>query len=760
MPRPLQDSPHNRKPSTERTLLDLNSTGFLFASLVTIVTGLLGYTILRFRKEKQDTAILNEAVAQGLHIPPSLHPVIDPQICIGSLSCLKVCPEGDILGVVDGKAALITASNCIGHGRCALECPVDAIKLVFGTSERGVDLPEIDQFFESSRPGVHIVGELGGMGLIKNAITQGVQVSDYLRKTLVGSSKTHLDVVIIGAGPAGMATALRCKELGLSFQILEQESVGGTIAHYPRQKIVMVDPVQLPFHGSFGKREISKEELLDVFHATLKKASIEVLEGTKILSIEGADGAFSVSTSRGAYPTRKVILATGRRGTPRTLGVPGEDLEKVTYRLIDPEQYVGKKVLVVGGGDSALEAAIMLAEEGNISVSISYRNPTFGRCRPANREKIDALIAAKKIRPIMNSQITKILEKSVHLTNGEKVGELPNDYVIVCIGGELPQEFLTSVGVQVKRYFGEAPKTKQVDPSRATKEDLAEERHRRRLTQLYFLVGTGIVAFLAYRGWEYYKLPQIERVRSPMHHSFRSGGFWGHGIGIAATLVMLSNFLYSARKRWRILKGRSSIRNWLSFHMFVGFMSPLVIIFHAAFQSNNVFATSTFVALLIVVTTGIVGRFIFGLIPAARGKQLELSELRARWEEHKIALQFLVRDSGKDSGVSELVRWVTALPEAKSSPFQLFLAWPIEYVHVKLRLLQARRVLATREQYLDFRDALWQLIWIKRQLKIFSVIRKLLSIWRIFHVILALFLVVLIGIHIYITTYYGYRWIF
>ncbi|HXL40347.1 MAG TPA: 4Fe-4S dicluster domain-containing protein, partial [Myxococcales bacterium] len=215
--------------------------GILLAAVLGCLALALIHLARRRRRHRKTAVALEEAHARGVQIPLTLHPVIDPDICIGSLTCLKSCPEGDILGIVNGAARLVHADHCIGHGKCAAECPVDAIKLVFGTSERGVDLPMIDEYFESSRPGVHIVGELGGMGLIRNAVTQGLQAAERLTQVMPKRSGSSTDVVIVGAGPAGLAAALRLREAGRSFRVLEQGSVGGTVANYPRQKIVMTE---------------------------------------------------------------------------------------------------------------------------------------------------------------------------------------------------------------------------------------------------------------------------------------------------------------------------------------------------------------------------------------------------------------------------------------------------------------------------------------------------------------------------------------
>ncbi len=291
---------------------------------------------LRSRRARRDAALLEEKRRLGQHLARSLHPVIDPDRCIGSLACLKACPEGDILGVVDGSARLVHGDHCIGHGRCAAECPVGAIRLVFGSAERGVDLPEVNEVFESSRPGVHVVGELGGMGLIKNAIVQGLQAAEHLAAVVPRSGP---GVVVVGAGPAGIATALGLAARRIPFRLVDQGTIGGSVAHYPRRKVAMTEPVELPLWGRFGKPTITKEELLRTWGRILGRTGIEVAEGVKVTAIEGADGDFRVATERGpSLPANKVVLAIGRRGTPRRLGVPGEEQAKVVYGLTDAAQ--------------------------------------------------------------------------------------------------------------------------------------------------------------------------------------------------------------------------------------------------------------------------------------------------------------------------------------------------------------------------------------------------------------------------------------
>ncbi|MGC3996105.1 MAG: NAD(P)-binding domain-containing protein [Anaeromyxobacter sp.] len=385
----------------------MDPTSLLIAAGSLAAVALLGaaHLLRRGRRQRRDAAALQEKMARGQHLARSLHPVIDPDICIGSLSCLQACPEGDILGVVDGAARLIHGDHCIGHGRCAAECPVGAIKLVFGSLERGVDLPEVSEVFESSRPGVHVVGELGGMGLIKNAIMQGLQVAEHLASVVAHGPGPG--VLVVGAGPAGIATALGLQARGVPFRLVEQDTVGGSVAHYPRRKVAMTEVIQLPLVGKFGKPLISKEELLGTWTRVLEKTGIRAEQGVKVTGIEGEDGRFQVVTSAGSLAASKVVLAIGRRGTPRKLGVPGEELEKVLYGLAEPEQYDGARVLVVGGGDAALEAAIQLARESTAEVTLSYRGAELGRCREANRSRFHELVAAGRIRALLPSVVAE-----------------------------------------------------------------------------------------------------------------------------------------------------------------------------------------------------------------------------------------------------------------------------------------------------------------------------------------------------------------
>jgi dihydropyrimidine dehydrogenase (NAD+) subunit PreT len=725
-----------------------------------LILSLAVYHLLRRRAmERRARHDLDKLIAERRHLPPSLHPVIDPEICIGSLACLKACPEGDILGIIDGKARLIHAEHCIGHGKCAAECPVGAISLVMGTAERGIDLPEVDEFFESSRPGVHVVGELGGMGLIKNAIVQGQQCAD----RLAGELKTPapegvVDVVIVGAGPAGLAAAAALREKGKTFRVLEQQAFGGTIAQYPRQKVVMTEEVDVPFIGKIGKKEISKEDLLEQWDKLVKKARIQVEEGIKVTTLEGNDGAFTVGTDKGTVNARKVVLATGRRGSPRKLGCPGENLSKVTYKLDDPEQYNGCSVLVVGGGDSAVEAAVQLSKESDARVAISYRGPEFNRCRDANKKRITEAAAKNALTIHFNTEVASITDKTITL-KGKGAATLENDFVIVLAGGELPVQFLQVMGVELRRYHGEklgANKKKTPQQSRAGLAKQLQVDNARRLRNLIYLAtGVLILVWLYWHGRNYYPLDAHARLKSPEHPWLKSSGPFGHWVGIAATLVMLSNFIYPVRKRLQVLKGVGHIRDWLDFHVFVGFCSPAVIAFHAAFQSKNQLATATAASLLVVVLTGIIGRFIYALVPSEKGRVLERADVLGLLERAKDRLIPLA-DEAEDPKALEDVLHFLGRPIEPGGIADFLSTVPAEWFKLRSLLRAARRSFGHGEQWSDVKELSVRIGTLRTQARFFGGLKRLLAGWRVFHATLAVFLVVAMTAHIGVSLYLGY----
>lgn len=424
---------------------------------VTVAFVVMVVSVYVRKANKQSSANLAKVqVAKeiGTFEPISLYPHINLSACMGSGACITACPEKDVIGIVDGKATIINATSCIGHSACFLACPVDAITLRIGTAERGVELPHVMPNYESNVPGIFIAGELGGMGLIKNATEQGVQAIEGISAYLNGTDRTaKTDLVIVGSGPAGIGAALRARELGLQVRIVDQESLGGTVFTFPRQKVVMTKPMELPGYGKIKLVNTTKQELLDIWKAALAIFDIKVDEGFKVTGIQPSDGGFEVMIDqKESIHTSAVLLAIGRRGTPRKLGVPGEDLPKVTYKLIEPELYENLDILVVGGGDSAVESAMLLMDHNK--VTLSYRKSSFSRIKPDNSSRLNEAIDRGKIEVIYTSNVTRIEEKEITLEVGGSPQRLKNDQVFIFAGGELPNAFLKNTGIEVKAHFG------------------------------------------------------------------------------------------------------------------------------------------------------------------------------------------------------------------------------------------------------------------------------------------------------------------
>ncbi len=381
--------------------------------------------------------------------PKGQHPFIDLNRCIGCATCTTVCPEGDVLAMLGAKAAIVNGQRCIGHGLCAEACPVGAITMVKARPGAGGDVPYLTPENETSAPNMFIIGELGGLALIKNAINQGRDCIDTIvkRTSLYTASADLYDVIIVGAGPAGISASLRAIEKKLNYLTIEQDEIGGTVAKYPRQKLVMTSPVELPMYGKFKKTEISKEQLLALWDMVLNRSDFNVCTGAKVEDIQRSADSFTVITATNQYRTRAVVLALGRTGTPRKLGVKGEELSKVMYRLIEADHYTNKRVLIVGGGDSAVEAAMGLAAQTGNKVTLSYRKNGLNRIKARNAERIAQCIRDGTVHVIFNSAPVEFTPNAVFLRVGEKVQELPNDFVWIFAGGEPPKAFLEKIGV-------------------------------------------------------------------------------------------------------------------------------------------------------------------------------------------------------------------------------------------------------------------------------------------------------------------------
>jgi thioredoxin reductase/Pyruvate/2-oxoacid:ferredoxin oxidoreductase delta subunit len=427
-------------------------------SLALVAAIVLPY-VLSFRKRRHaDRSRKEEAVRLGVDRPPAQFPFIDPMRCIGCGACVSACPEGDVLGIVGGTATVVNGLRCVGHGRCEIACPVGAIEVSLGDLKSRKDIPLLDAWQQTSVPGLFVAGELGGLALVKNAIAQARKVVDRVAQLApaargVGGGDV-LDLVIVGAGPAGLTAAAAARERGLSHVVLEQEGdLGGTIFHYPRRKLVLVQAVEVPILGRLREGEYAKEDLLGILQDLCRRGDLRVRFGERVLGLERNGDAFSVRSTSGVTLSRFVILAMGRRGIPRKLGAPGEELPKVMYQLADAESYEQQNILIVGGGDSAVEAALGLVRQRGNRVTLSYRREKLVRIKKKNEDRIAELLAKRRIEAAFGTEVELIAPSSVRLKTSDGVRDLPNDYVFVFAGGEPPFDLLRQMGI---RFGGDA----------------------------------------------------------------------------------------------------------------------------------------------------------------------------------------------------------------------------------------------------------------------------------------------------------------
>src|SRR5689334_5527776 len=418
---------------------------------------ILFFLVTHLRKLRKRDEQAHEAAEKGKirsDGPRAQHPQIDANYCIGCAACTHICPEGDVLAMLGGKAVIVNGYKCIGHSLCADVCPVGAITMVMANPGVSADLAHLTPEYETTVKNMFIIGELGGLALIKNAINQGRDCVDTISRRVSAISGVRkdpavLDVLIVGAGPAGISASLRAIEKKLNYLTVDEGEIGGTVANYPRQKLVMTSPVEFPMYGKFKKLELSKEELLAFWTQVLQRVDFKFRKGEKVNNIQkGQDAVFTVSTAKGQYRARSVVLAMGKTGSPRKLGVKGEDLPKVMYRLIEADHYVNKKILIIGGGDSAVEAAMGLAHQSGNTVTLSYRQARFSRIKDRNARHIEECARAGKIKVLFNSNPVEFRQESVLVNVQGSVQEIPNDFVWIFAGGTPPNAFLKKIGIE------------------------------------------------------------------------------------------------------------------------------------------------------------------------------------------------------------------------------------------------------------------------------------------------------------------------
>ena len=702
-------------------------------------------------------------------------PEVDLQKCIGCGACLDACPEGKVFSLIHGQAIVVQGALCVGHGFCASACPVGGIAVTVSDLETRRDLPVLAENLEAvGCPGLFLAGELTGFALVKTAIQHGQLVAREVAARVakwaprpqpvlaaqatgpLGSSdpweessrQREWDLVIVGSGPAGLSCALAAKEAGLHFVVLERErEIGGTVARYPRRKMVLTQPVEIPGFGLLKKKSIEKEELIQLWKGLAEDHGLPIRFGEELVSVQREGGAYRIRTQKGEFWTPHVCLALGRRGTPRKLGVPGEDLPKVAYSLLDAQSYRGEEILVVGGGDSAVEAAVGLSRQPGNRVVLSYRRGAFNRIKSRNEAKLEEALQGGQLKILFESQVREIREDSVLLQvkGKDKLIRIRNSHVFIFAGGIPPFGQLEEAGVsfdpEVRKAFSEP------EPGRGL------------VTPLLAVLLLSLGGLLFWKGNEgYYSLPLSERVLHPSHEWLAPGRNLGLLMGLVGTGAILLNLFYLFRKSRLGSWIPGNLRAWMNFHVGTGILSLLLIYIHAGGMPRQASGGFALLALAVLVVTGGIGRWFYAFVPrAANGRELQLDEVRdklravaSEWDTDQPGVG--ARIQAKIEKAIQYGAWrnsfrarLVALLRARGTLRRLLREVEEELQGARLGKPQVRRILFLTRR--AFRAAM--------AAAHFEEIRGLLATWRYLHRWVALLMVLLAALHIWDALHYA-----
>ena len=707
---------------------------------------------------------LHNARERGSHAARLQHPVVDLSQCIGCGACVRACPEDGVLSILHGQAVVVHGARCVGHGMCAAACPTGAISLTFGDLSRRRDLPVLDEDLEAvGVPGLFLAGELSGFALVRTAVAQGTTVADAVANrlseafdptpatTATGQARNAVDLLIVGAGPGGLACSLRAAEHGLDFATIEQATrIGGTVAAYPRRKMVMTQRVELPLYGELPRLSYQKEELIDIWEDVVAKNRLPIRTGVTLIDLTrfDGDGVFIARTTQGDIRARNVCLALGRRGSPRKLGVPGEDLPKVAYSLLDAASYRDRRILVVGGGDSAVEAALALAEQSGNEVTVSYRKGAFFRLKARNDAHIAKAIHSNRLKVLFESEVVAIDQNHVdlELPSGQRC-RVPNEDVFIFAGGELPFPLLERAGVSFDPALRPSP-AEVVEPSRGVLRALT-------ITLLCSIV------LLVWGVWfgGYYAIDAVTRSASPMHRYLRPGGPVGLPAALVGCALFVWNLAYLIRRSSRL--GRripGTLRAWMGWHVITGLLGAMCIVVHSGFTLRPTLGGHALLALAIVVATGIIGRYLYSLVPrAANGTEASLGDLRAQLAN--VSAEWDRDGRGFGTRVREQIDHLIMEGRWRPSFWARMVVFITGQFHLRksLSLLQQE----AKREGIPADEVRHVLMLARRAYRLtllvthYTEITTILSSWRYFHRWLGLMMVLLTILHIVVAMRYA-----
>ena len=731
-------------------------------ALLAVLIGVLALALHNRRAElRRITTGLQErsrARERGSHRARLQYPHVDLSRCIGCGICVAACPENGVLDIIHGQALVVHGARCVGHGRCAQECPVGAIALTLGDLKERKDIPVLTETLEAGDgTGLFLAGEVTGYALIRTAIEHGTAVATEVSRRVQAANGAGqrngraLDLCIIGAGPAGIACALQAKAHGLNFVTLERESLGGTVSKYPRRKLVMTQPVEMPLVGALRNTSYQKEELIDLWTKIVREHDLPLRTGEEFVGVE-RNGAhlLRVRTKNGHFDAHHVCLALGRRGTPRKLGVPGEELPKLAYSLLDASSYRDRHILVVGGGDSAIEAAIGLSEQAGNRVTISYRRQAFFRLKSRNENRLADALAAGRLQVLFESQVTRINPDTVELTSSSS-GEvqhltLPNNEVFVLAGGIPPFQVLEESGVSF-------------DPSlRPDPAPLAD-----RGTGLAIALLIALALALTTQGWtlyhgDYYRLALEHRPDSSLHEILRPSGPFGLSMGVAAVVAIVANLAYLLRRSMRFPLRCGSLQVWMTSHVATGIFALLLALVHSAMAPGNTVGGHALLGLVVLVITGAIGRYFYAFVPrAANGRELALDEIHGRLATLSSEWDHAHREFGHEVR-TEIARLVTS-DHWNGSFLRRLTSLVGSQTGLYRRLSELRERGRARDIPADQLEEVLELARRAHRAALMTAhyedVRGLIASWRYFHRWLALLMVLLVVRHVVVALRYS-----